>query len=396
MKNNIHYNLMVLILLSIFALKIDADVSQALSVVCNAVKTKFYGATQTLSLTIAELHSQALKIILPRLPMILEEFKNNTLDFKQIILAGDSAKGRKIAIDQMVIETKASLINIKINLNGYDNKSCIESLKNSFNNAIKQSKNCKVLVVIENFDILLNNDTKLIDDIKLLLNDIKNNENILAIFEVEALPSFANEFTDFYTNFYDNFNVHKIILNETNSKQIFNLFLADNLKNNNEFMEFIVNNTKNFELNHLKVHYLELVKRGEQLIKEVADNSGTKFNPPLVEATPLANVADYVEKYLIPNLKRIENELGKLPGAEQAKLMLKLLSGKMGLEKVLGVKIGYEEAKEGLKDILHYDGGNTKLLLRYHQQVDKNTHQPLPNSFVFYAQVRGQENQNAL
>lgn len=42
-----------------------------------------------------------------------------------------------------------------------------------------------------------------------------------------------------------------------------------------------------------------------------------------------------------------------------------------------------------LKDILNYDAGNTKLFLRYHQQVDKKTEQPLPNSFVFYVQVRG-------
>ena len=44
-----------------------------------------------------------------------------------------------------------------------------------------------------------------------------------------------------------------------------------------------------------------------------------------------------------------------------------------------------------LKDILNYDEGNTKLFLRYHQQVDKKTQQPLPNSFVFYVQVRGKE-----
>lgn len=43
-----------------------------------------------------------------------------------------------------------------------------------------------------------------------------------------------------------------------------------------------------------------------------------------------------------------------------------------------------------LKDILNYDQGNTKLLLRYHQQIDKNTEQPI-NSFVFYAQVRGKK-----
>lgn len=44
-----------------------------------------------------------------------------------------------------------------------------------------------------------------------------------------------------------------------------------------------------------------------------------------------------------------------------------------------------------LKDILNYDQGNTKLFLRYHQQTDKKTQQPLPNSFVFYVQVRGNE-----
>jgi hypothetical protein len=41
-----------------------------------------------------------------------------------------------------------------------------------------------------------------------------------------------------------------------------------------------------------------------------------------------------------------------------------------------------------LKDMLNYDQGNTKLSLRYSQQVDKNTEQPLPNSFIFYVQVR--------
>jgi len=41
-----------------------------------------------------------------------------------------------------------------------------------------------------------------------------------------------------------------------------------------------------------------------------------------------------------------------------------------------------------LKDVLKYDEGNTKLMLRYYQQIDKNTQYPLPNSFVFYAQIR--------
>ena len=41
-----------------------------------------------------------------------------------------------------------------------------------------------------------------------------------------------------------------------------------------------------------------------------------------------------------------------------------------------------------VKDIVKYDGNNTKLNLLYKQQVDKNTDYPLPNSFVFYVQVR--------
>ena len=50
-----------------------------------------------------------------------------------------------------------------------------------------------------------------------------------------------------------------------------------------------------------------------------------------------------------------------------------------------------------LKDVLNYDQGNTKLALRYYQQVDKNTQHPLPNSFVFYAQIRGKDkDRNAL
>lgn len=47
-----------------------------------------------------------------------------------------------------------------------------------------------------------------------------------------------------------------------------------------------------------------------------------------------------------------------------------------------------------LRELLNYDQGNTKLSLRYYQQVDKNTEQPLPNSFVFYVQVRS-KNDNA-
>src|SRR3982750_2712743 len=39
-----------------------------------------------------------------------------------------------------------------------------------------------------------------------------------------------------------------------------------------------------------------------------------------------------------------------------------------------------------LKDLVGYDQGNTRLQLLYRQQVDKQTQQPLPNSFVFYVQ----------
>jgi len=45
-----------------------------------------------------------------------------------------------------------------------------------------------------------------------------------------------------------------------------------------------------------------------------------------------------------------------------------------------------------LKDVTNYNNENTELMLRYYQQVDKNTEQPLPNSFVFYAQLRGKKN----
>jgi hypothetical protein len=41
-----------------------------------------------------------------------------------------------------------------------------------------------------------------------------------------------------------------------------------------------------------------------------------------------------------------------------------------------------------IKDLINYDQGNTRLHLRYRQQVDKDTQEPLPNSFVFYVQVR--------
>ena len=44
-----------------------------------------------------------------------------------------------------------------------------------------------------------------------------------------------------------------------------------------------------------------------------------------------------------------------------------------------------------LKDIINYEEGNTRLFLRYHQQIDKKTQYPLPNSFVFYAQIRGRD-----
>jgi len=41
-----------------------------------------------------------------------------------------------------------------------------------------------------------------------------------------------------------------------------------------------------------------------------------------------------------------------------------------------------------LKDMLNYEADNTKLYLLYHQQVDKNAHNPMPNSFVFYVHVK--------
>lgn len=41
-----------------------------------------------------------------------------------------------------------------------------------------------------------------------------------------------------------------------------------------------------------------------------------------------------------------------------------------------------------IKDILNYEGENTKLEVIYKQQIDKATEMPLPNSFVFYVQIQ--------
>jgi hypothetical protein len=49
-----------------------------------------------------------------------------------------------------------------------------------------------------------------------------------------------------------------------------------------------------------------------------------------------------------------------------------------------------------MKDLINYDQGQTKLHLLYRQQVDKDTKQPVPNSFVFYVQARERKKENEL
>lgn len=59
--------------------------------------------------------------------------------------------------------------------------------------------------------------------------------------------------------------------------------------------------------------------------------------------------------------------------------------------RVTGSRQFIDSVVSKLKDVLKYDEGNTKLMLRYYQQSDKNTNYPLPNSFVFYAQIRSKK-----
>lgn len=56
--------------------------------------------------------------------------------------------------------------------------------------------------------------------------------------------------------------------------------------------------------------------------------------------------------------------------------------------RITGSRQFIDSVASKLKDVLKFDSGNTKLMLRYYQQIDKNTDYPLPNSYVFYAQIR--------
>ena len=52
-----------------------------------------------------------------------------------------------------------------------------------------------------------------------------------------------------------------------------------------------------------------------------------------------------------------------------------------------------------LKDLLQFEGKGTRLQLVYRQQQDNNTHLPIPESFVFYTQIHGrneEKEENAL
>ena len=47
-------------------------------------------------------------------------------------------------------------------------------------------------------------------------------------------------------------------------------------------------------------------------------------------------------------------------------------------------------AMSRLKDLLTYEGGATRLQTIYKQAVDKKTGNPIPNSYVFYVQIKRQ------
>lgn len=111
------------------------------------------------------------------------------------------------------------------------------------------------------------------------------------------------------------------------------------------------------------------------------------------------------ENYVSPNpqkpwkakKKEIEQFWQSLPGSMPIQPLNIIPNGYRGSTymydgaRVTGSRQFINSVVSRLKDILNYDKGNTKLFLRYHQQVDKKTGQPLPNSFVFYVQVRGKE-----
>lgn len=59
--------------------------------------------------------------------------------------------------------------------------------------------------------------------------------------------------------------------------------------------------------------------------------------------------------------------------------------------RVTGSRTWIEFVMSRMKDVLQYEGGKTRLQVVYKQQVDAKTDAPIPQSFVFYLQVRERE-----
>ena len=56
--------------------------------------------------------------------------------------------------------------------------------------------------------------------------------------------------------------------------------------------------------------------------------------------------------------------------------------------RIMGSAAFIDSVLSRLKDLLSYGGNGTHLQVIYKQQVDKNTQQPIPESYVFYLQVK--------
>lgn len=56
--------------------------------------------------------------------------------------------------------------------------------------------------------------------------------------------------------------------------------------------------------------------------------------------------------------------------------------------RVTGTQQFINSVASRLKDLLNYNQGETNLDVRYRQQKNPDTKEPLPNSYIFYAQVR--------
>jgi hypothetical protein len=93
------------------------------------------------------------------------------------------------------------------------------------------------------------------------------------------------------------------------------------------------------------------------------------------------------KKEIIPFWKALPNNLPLIPYNVVPKGHQGSTHAYDGI-RITGSRQFVNSAISKLKDMLNYEGDRTKLYLLYRQQVDKNSQSPLPNSFVFYVQVK--------